>query len=90
MRRFAYAIYLTSVSVSAQYMNKSCLSVLGYTVPEVIDKPIRNFDQLSCADQIMRHLDRGFEWEGKVAWKCKNNDVIYANCKASPYRPFGK
>ncbi|XP_065200949.1 high affinity cAMP-specific and IBMX-insensitive 3',5'-cyclic phosphodiesterase 8-like isoform X2 [Planococcus citri] len=83
-------IMITNKNHMIQYMNKSCLSVLGYTVPEVIDKPIRNFDQLSCADQIMRHLDRGFEWEGKVAWKCKNNDVIYANCKASPYRPFGK
>lgn len=71
-------------------MNKTCLSILGYSVLDVINKPIRNFDQLSCADQIMRHLDRGFEWEGKVAWKCKNGDVIYANCKASPYRPFGK
>lgn len=81
--------YLISV-FRVQYMNKSCLAILGYTMADVVHKPIKSFDVSSCADQIMRHLDRGFEWEGKVVWKSKNGEHISASCKASPYRPFGK
>ncbi|KAI5708649.1 hypothetical protein M8J76_000180 [Diaphorina citri] len=83
-------VYITNQSHSIQYVNKSCCSVLGYSQDELLNKFIANFHQLGQMDQIIRQLDRGFDWEGKVSWKCKNGDTIPLHCKALPFCAFGR
>lgn len=83
-------VYITNQSHIIQYINKSCCSVLGYSQDELLHKFIANFHQLGQMDQIIRQLDRGFDWEGKVTWKCRNGDTIPLHCKALPFCAFGR
>uniref|UniRef100_A0A8D8YSX9 3',5'-cyclic-AMP phosphodiesterase n=2 Tax=Cacopsylla melanoneura TaxID=428564 RepID=A0A8D8YSX9_9HEMI len=83
-------VYITNQAHSIQYVNKACCSVLGYSQDELLHKFIANFHQLGQMDQIIRQLDRGFDWEGKVSWKCKNGDTIPLHCKAQPFCAFGR
>lgn len=71
-------------------MNKTGSLVLGYAAEDVVNKPLAVFHQLGDIDQITKKLEKNIEWDGKVSWKCKNGEPVYLQCRASPFRSFGK
>ncbi|VVC28353.1 Hypothetical protein CINCED_3A011827 [Cinara cedri] len=83
-------VIITDLKHNIQYMNKSGSMILGYAAEDVVNKPLAAFHQLGDIDQITKKLEKNIEWDGKVSWKCKNGEHVYLQCRASPFRSFGK
>ncbi|XP_050433933.1 high affinity cAMP-specific and IBMX-insensitive 3',5'-cyclic phosphodiesterase 8 isoform X2 [Adelges cooleyi] len=83
-------VIITDLKHNIQYMNKSGTSILGYGAEDMLNKPLPLFHQLGEIDQITKKLEKNIEWEGKVSWKCKNGEHVYLQCRAFPFRAFGK
>lgn len=64
--------------------------ILGYAAEDVVNKPLAVFHQLGDIEQITKKLEKNIEWDGKVSWKCKSGEPVYLQCRATPFRSFGK
>ncbi|XP_025410032.1 high affinity cAMP-specific and IBMX-insensitive 3',5'-cyclic phosphodiesterase 8-like isoform X2 [Sipha flava] len=83
-------VIITDLKHNIQYMNKMGSIVLGYAPEDVVNQPLAVFHQLGDIDQITKKLQKNIEWDGKVSWKCKNGEPVYLQCRAFPFRSFGK
>nr|XP_018914696.1 PREDICTED: high affinity cAMP-specific and IBMX-insensitive 3',5'-cyclic phosphodiesterase 8B [Bemisia tabaci]XP_018914697.1 PREDICTED: high affinity cAMP-specific and IBMX-insensitive 3',5'-cyclic phosphodiesterase 8B [Bemisia tabaci]XP_018914698.1 PREDICTED: high affinity cAMP-specific and IBMX-insensitive 3',5'-cyclic phosphodiesterase 8B [Bemisia tabaci]XP_018914699.1 PREDICTED: high affinity cAMP-specific and IBMX-insensitive 3',5'-cyclic phosphodiesterase 8B [Bemisia tabaci] len=83
-------VLVTDANHSIQFVNKAMSHTLGYSRSELLGKQLPSVHQIGSMDMILRHLERGFDWEGKVSWKAKSGDNIVLQCRASPFRTSGK
>ncbi|XP_039278130.1 high affinity cAMP-specific and IBMX-insensitive 3',5'-cyclic phosphodiesterase 8 isoform X4 [Nilaparvata lugens] len=83
-------ILITDQHHTIQYVNKTWCSVIGYRAEDVISRPVQSFHHLGNMETVLRQVERGNEWDGKVGWKSRHGESILLQCHASPFSLMGK
>lgn len=83
-------ILITDQHHTIQYVNKTWCSIIGYRAEDVISRHVQSLHHVGNMDAVLRQVERGHEWDGKVGWKSKHGENILLQCHAAPFCLMGK